>query len=417
MSVLRIQGGRKLSGSIRVQGAKNSVLPIMAASLLAEGVTVIHNCPDLSDVEVSMKILRHLGCKAQREGESVVIDSAGEIRHDIPDDLMREMRSSVVFMGAIFARTGKALMSYPGGCELGPRPIDLHLYALRTLGALIDETGGRIACHSDKLAAGYINFSLPSVGATENAMLAASRAVGTTVITNPAREPEIEDLQSYLRGLGIDINGAGTSMITVTGRRTRKDTEHTIIPDRIVAATWLSALASAGGDIELTGVEPSHFASVADSLRRMGCTIEADGNRVRALRNGMLRAIKPIYTEPYPGFPTDAQPPLMAAALCAQGTTVFVENIFENRYRHVEELRRMGADIMVSGKTAMVCGVRKLHGAGLRATDLRGSAALLVAALAAEGESIISGLSHLDRGYDGTENILKQLGADIERMD
>ena len=411
MEILRIEGGRPLEGSIKVQGSKNSVLPILAASLLAGGVSVIRNCPDLSDVDVSVRILRHLGCRAFREGGCVVVDPAGMDRFDIPDCLMREMRSSVVFMGAILARTGSAELTYPGGCELGPRPVDLHLSALRSLGAEIDETGGRIICRAAHLRGGAVHLATPSVGATENAMLAASRADGETVITNPAREPEIVDLQDYLRKLGIDVSGAGGPVITVRGARAHGSAEHSVLPDRIVAATWLSAVCSAGGEVELTDCVPEHFGTVTEALEALGAQVRAGESSAVIRVSRPLRAIRPVSTAPYPGFPTDAQPPLMAAALKAEGTTVFVENIFDNRYGHVEELKRMGADVRVSGRTAIVCGVPHLHGAAVRATDLRGGAALAVAALGAEGVSEISEVAHLRRGYERMDEALRSLGA------
>ena len=411
MDILRIEGGRPLDGSIKVQGSKNSVLPILAASLLGGGVSVIGNCPDLSDVDVSVRILRHLGCRAFREGDCVVVDPSGMDRSDIPDCLMREMRSSVVFMGAILARTGSAELTYPGGCELGPRPIDLHLSALRELGAEIDETGGRIFCRAAHLRGGTVHLATPSVGATENAMLAASRADGETVIMNPAREPEIADLQDYLRKLGIDVSGAGGPVITVRGAVAQGGAEHSVIPDRIVAATWLGAVCSAGGTVELTGCVPAHFETVTAAAEALGAEIRRSDDAVSARVFRPLRAIRPVSTAPYPGFPTDAQPPLMAAALKAAGTTVFIENIFENRYGHAGELIRMGADVRVSGRTAIVRGVPELHGAAVRAADLRGGAALAVAALGAEGVSEISAAAHLRRGYERMDEALRSLGA------
>lgn len=414
--ILRINGGKKLCGSVAVHGAKNSVLPIMAASILAEGESVIHNCPDLSDVDVSIKILTYLGCRVSRSGDTVYIDSSTMTHSDIPDALMREMRSSVVFLGAILARTGEAVLTYPGGCELGPRPIDLHLLALRILGADIEEVGGKIICKANKLQGGRIELKIASVGATENAMLMASRCEGTTIISNAAREPEIEDLQSYLQKLGVAIHGAGTGIITVEGKGGKRNVEHRIIPDRIVASTYALAVASTGGRAEIRNVEPRHFATVLDVLREAGCKIDEGKDKIFIECNKQLKAVRPIMTCPYPGFPTDAQPPLMAASIKFEGTTVFVENIFENRYRHVDELLRMGADIRTVGKSAFVCGIKNLHGASVEATDLRGGAALAVAALSAEGESHISGLKHIDRGYERLEYALSQLGAEIERI-
>ena len=411
MEALRVLGGRRLDGSLQIHGAKNSVLPILAAAILVSGESYIHNCPDLRDVKAAVRILEHLGCRTARAGDSIYIDSAGMDRWDIPDTLMREMRSSVVFLGAILARTGRAVLSLPGGCELGPRPIDLHLEALRALGAEIDETGGNIVCRADRLKGCPIHLRLPSVGATENAMLAACRAEGTTVITNAAAEPEIVDLQEYLRSAGAAVSGAGTPTITIEGMTPRGGFLHRIIPDRIEAATFLSAAASAGGEICLKAVCPGHLTAVTDTLAQMGCDVRIGRDEIILRRDLPLQAARPVVTRPYPDFPTDAQPPVMAAALRAEGTTVFVENMFQNRYRHVEELCRMGADIRTEGRVAMVSGVKRLHGAPVQCTDLRGGAALVVAALAAEGETEITCLNHLDRGYERIEDSLKMLDA------
>ena len=416
MSILRINGGRRLEGSVRVQGAKNSVLPIMAASILARGQTVIHNCPDLRDVNAAIQILKHLGCTVARDDSSVVINSAAMIRADIPHELMKEMRSSVIFLGAILARCGSAKLSMPGGCELGPRPVDMHLKALRDLGAVVSEESGSIICGVKKLKGCKINFALPSVGATENAMLTATACEGTTVITNAACEPEIWDLQKYLRSIGVKISGAGTPTITVEGGQTGADTQHSVIPDRIVAATYLSAAAASNGKITLTGVIPQHISTVTDALFEMGCEITIGEDAVHIDATGPKKAIRPVVTRPYPGFPTDAQPPLMAACLTAEGTTVFIENIFTNRYRHTGELQRMGANIKTEGKVAIVTGVKRIYGAPVESTDLRGGAALCVAALGAEGTTQVSKLEHIDRGYDNFEASLKTLGADIERV-
>ncbi|MDR2530092.1 MAG: UDP-N-acetylglucosamine 1-carboxyvinyltransferase [Oscillospiraceae bacterium] len=425
MEQLRIRGGRKLNGSLSVQGAKNSVLPIMAASLLNRGITIIHNCPKLRDVDVSIRILEYLGCRTQRDGNRVMIDSGGMNRSDIPDKLMREMRSSVVFLGAILARAGRASLSMPGGCELGPRPVDLHLSAIREFGGDVEDSSGQISVKlnrsCDALASRHIAFPISSVGATENAMLLACLTPGTTSITNPAREPEISDLQGFLRKLGIRISGAGTGIITIEGQPEIDSglVEHRIIPDRIVTATYLSAAASAGGHIELTDVNAEHLEPVIGSLREMGCEIEIKrgGGSIEITRSRPLHAARPISTKPYPGFPTDAQPPLMAACLMAQGTTVFIENIFENRYRHLDEFKRLGADVFTEGKIAIICGVSRLTGAEMQATDLRGGAALVAAALGAEGESNVGILHHIERGYERIDLALKALGADIELVD
>ncbi len=416
MRVLRVRGGRPLSGAVVVHGAKNSVLPILAAAILAGGVSVIHNCPALTDVDAAVAILRHLGCRVQREGETVTVDSTTLTRMDIPDALMREMRSSVIFLGAILARCGQAELSFPGGCELGPRPIDLHLSALRSMGAEIDAACGGIRCRG-RLHGAELSLSLPSVGATENIMLAACAAEGVTVISNAAREPEIVDLQNFLRTLGADIDGAGTSTVTIRGGAPLHGGEHTVIADRIVGATYLAAAAATGGRMALEGLDRRWLLPVLDTLRQAGCTVSGRENRVELRCDRPLTGVRPIRTAPYPGFPTDAQPMVMAAFCGGRGTTVFVETIFENRYRQAAELARMGADIRVEGRVAVVCGVPRLHAARLEAADLRGGAALVVAALAAEGESQIAGLHHIDRGYARLEEDLSSLGADIRRVD
>lgn len=417
MSVYLVEGGVPLYGTARVHGAKNSVLPILAASILCPGISVIHNCPDLSDVQASVAILEHLGCGIQRQGDTVVVDARTLVHNDVPDQLMREMRSSVIFLGAILARTGMAELSMPGGCELGPRPIDLHLAAIRALGASVREEGGGLLCSvpGEGLKGCEINLSLPSVGATENAMLCACGAEGTTVINNAAREPEIADLQRFLRGLGARVRGAGSSVITIEGRKPLHDGEHTVMPDRIVAATLLSAAAAAGGEIELLGADYRHLSTVTAVLMEAGCRVQSQDRRIALRRDRPLHGVRPVRTAPYPGFPTDAQPPVMAALAGSRGTTVFVENMFESRYRHVDELCRMGADIRVEGRVAVVCGVERLHGAKLQAADLRGGAALAVAALGAEGSSEIAGLGHIDRGYYRLEDTLRALGAHIRR--
>ena len=417
MSAYLVEGGNRLQGTARVHGAKNSVLPILAATILCPGESVVHNCPDLSDVRASIAILEHLGCRVERAGDTVTVDASALTGRDVPDALMREMRSTVIFLGAILARLGEAVMSFPGGCELGPRPIDLHLAAIRSLGAQVREQGGELHCSAaGGLAGCEITFSIPSVGATENAMLCACGAEGVTVICNAAREPEIVDLQAFLRALGADVRGAGTSVITVRGKKPLHGGEHTVMPDRIVAATLLTAVAAAGGEAELLGTDYRQLSTVTAVLTEAGCRIRSGSDSIHICREAPLRGVRPIRTAPYPGFPTDAQPPVMAALCQGTGTTVFVENMFESRYRHVDELSRMGADIRVEGKVAVVCGVERLHGAALQAADLRGGAALVVAALGAEGRSEITGLHHMDRGYYGLEDTLRGLGADIVRV-
>lgn len=417
MSAYIIEGGHPLDGSVRIHGAKNSVLPILAACLLAPGECVIHNCPELSDVAASLDILRHLGCRAERQGDAVVVDASAPTGWDVPDALMREMRSSVIFLGAILGRMGRAELCAPGGCELGPRPIDLHLSGLRELGAEIREEGGFLHCRADRLRGREVVLRMPSVGATENLMLAACGAEGVTVISNAAREPEVVDLQNFLNACGARVSGAGSSAVSIEGGQDLHGCTYRVMPDRIAAATYLCAAASAGGDIYLRGAEEGHLSTVTAALREAGCTVTADSGGIRALCRERLRAVGPVQTAPYPGFPTDAQAVLMAALLRSRGATVFEENIFENRYRHVDELIRMGASIRVSGRVAVVTGVERLHSAPVRCTDLRGGAALCVAALAAEGETRVSQICHIDRGYEDLARDLRALGADAVRVE
>jgi len=415
MSALIVEGGNPLRGNAHVHGAKNSVLPILAAVLLGDGVSVLRNCPQLSDVAASVAILRHLGCAVEVDGDEIRVDTTGLCCCDVPDELMREMRSSVIFLGAILGRMGCAELSFPGGCELGPRPIDLHLAALRALGAEIGEIGGRLVCRGEGLRGADITLSLPSVGATENTMICACAATGKTVIRNAAREPEIEDLAAFLNAMGAQISGAGTSTVIIQGGRALVGVEHRVMGDRIVAATYLAAAAATGGEVSLTGVEPEHVQTVTELFRQAGCETGAQSGGVFLRAPKTLLSTAPVRTAPYPGFPTDAQAPVMVALCLSIGTTVFVENMFTNRYRHVPELSRMGADIRMEGRVAVVCGKSTLYGAKVEAHDLRGGAALVVAALAAKGKSEIKGIVHLDRGYENLVECMKRLGGQIIR--
>lgn len=417
MSRFVVSGGNKLCGIAEVQGSKNSALPLMAASVLIDGESVLFNCPDLSDVDASMRILRYLGCEARRESDAVIINSSHICRGDIPDGLMREMRSSIVFLGAILSRCKRAVMTFPGGCELGPRPIDLHLKALRMLGAEVTERHGVIECTAaDGLKGAGISLSFPSVGATENIILAAVRAKGTTTITNAAREPEIVDLCDFLNSAGACIYGAGEGVIVIDGVESLGSAQHTIIPDRIVAATLMAAAAATGSDIEIDGIIRAHLSSIIPVFEESGCDIKCECGTMRIKAPQRLGAMPLIRTMPYPGFPTDAQAPVMAAAAVARGTSVFVENIFENRYKHVGELIRLGADIKVENKVAVVSGVESLYAAKVSAQDLRGAAGLIVAALCAEGTTEISGIEYLERGYENFEILLSSLGADVLKV-
>lgn len=417
MSKIIIKGGNRLCGRVAVHGAKNSVLPIMAATVICNGVNVIHNCPEISDVETSIKILTHLGCVCSRQGSTVTVDSTGVDKTDIPEALMREMRSSIVFFGSVATRCGCCKLSSPGGCELGPRPIDLHISSLRELGLDINEDGGYLCGRcKGRICGKRITLSFPSVGATENIILTAATARGCTIICNAAREPEICDLQNFLNRAGADIRGAGSDTIIINGVDRLKGTEHTIIPDRIETATLLSAVAITGGRALITDVMPSHLSAVISVMREAGCEIRVNNNTI--LINAPLRLgrIPMLRTMCYPGFPTDAGPPILAMTTVAQGCSVFAENIFENRFRYVDELKRLGAKVNVQGKIAVIEGVRRLCGANVNATDLRGGAALAVAALAADGKTVIDKINYIDRGYQKIENSLAMLGADAVRI-
>ena len=414
MSQLLARGGRRLEGEVAVQGAKNSVLPILAATLLTEDRVELRGCPRLRDVDASIRILKALGCEARWEGDSLLVDTSGLKGWSISDILMREMRSSAIFLGAILARCRQADLSYPGGCELGPRPIDLHLAGLRDLGAEIRECGGALLCRASRLLGRDLVLGLPSVGATENLMLAACGAEGATTIANAAREPEIVDLQNFLNACGARVCGAGTSTVSVEGGRPLHGCSYRIMTDRVVAATYLCAAASAGGEIYLRNAREKHLATVTAVLREAGCEIRADAAGISCRCGGRPRAVRPVRTAPYPGFPTDAQAILMGALLRSRGATVFEETIFENRYRHVDELCRMGADISVADRVAVVTGVPRLCGADVRATDLRGGAALLVAGLIAEGTTRVGDIHHIQRGYEDPVRDLRSLGAEIE---
>ena len=413
MSTITINGGTPLHGELTVQGAKNSVLPILAATILCGDTCRIICCPHLSDVDTAVDILHYLGCTAFWDGADLLVDTAAMLRRDIPEALMRKMRSSVIFLGAILARFGEAELSYPGGCELGPRPIDLHIGALRTLGAEITESGGQLHCTASHMTGQEIVLTSPSVGATENAMLAACGADGITIISNAAQEPEIVDLQHFLTKLGAAVYGAGGSTITVEGRRPLHGCSHRCIGDRIVAATYLSAVAATGGSLVLRGINYRHLAPVTTVLQQAGCTLHTEENLIALQSSGHLRAVPPIRTSPHPGFPTDAQAVIMAALLCSEGTTVFVENMFENRYRHVPELLRMGADVRLEGRVAVVCGTNALHGATVCCTDLRGGAALVIAGLQAESETEVRQIYHICRGYENILSDLHRLGAHL----
>lgn len=416
MENLIISGGIRLDGKTRLQGSKNSSLPILAACAAVNGISVIHNCPRITDVDIAVAILERLGCKVSREGGTVTVDSGDINCSAIPEELMSEMRSSIIFLGALLARFGRGSATLPGGCEIGLRPIDMHIAAFRSMGVVIEESGGSMECTAPNgLAPCRISLSFPSVGATENIILASLAAKGETVITNAAREPEIKDLADFLNECGAKIIGAGQSVIRIYGGRRLTGAEHRVIPDRIVASTYMACAAVTGGRAVVTEVEREHLAPVVPVFEGCGCKIDFVNGEMSVTAPKRAERIKYLRTMPYPGFPTDSQALVTAVAATARGTSIISERVFENRFRHVPELIKMGADIRVEDScVAVVEGVPSLHGAKVTASDLRGGSALIAAALGARGESVIDGVRHVLRGCEDVCGNLSRLGADIK---
>lgn len=415
MNALRIHGGKRLSGEWAVHGAKNALLPIMAAAILTEEKTLLTDCPQLSDVRYMADILRTLGCAVHMHANVLEIDPQGLNRYEMPDALAKKIRSSIFLLGPILARFRKATVTFPGGCEIGMRPIDLHLSGLKQLGVEICEEGGIIRCDGHKMRAGTVHFDYPSVGATENVMMAAVLLRGKTLLHNVAREPEIVDLEHMLCQMGARVSGAGTHTITVEGVHRLQGVVYRPMPDRIVAGTLLAAAAVTGGSARLTNVPCRDMFAIFSKLREMGCVLTEYENEVRLHAPERLRAFAQLQTQPHPGFPTDMQVQMLALATLAKGTSVVVENVFENRFTHAGDLNRMGANVMVNGRTAIVQGVDALYGARVTARDLRGGAALVIAGMAAKGETLVEQAQLIDRGYDHLEQMLSALGADIRR--
>ena len=411
-----IDGGSKLSGKIRAQTAKNAVLPLLAASVLTDEQVKIRNMPVINDVENMLHILSEVGCKIKRQKDCAIIDSSNAVSHEIPARLTKELRSSVFMLGSVLTRFHRAKISYPGGCDIGLRPIDLHLAGLKRLGVKIVEKDGYIHCEADRLVGGEILLDFPSVGATENIILAAVKADGVTVIRNAAKEPEIMDLQNFLNAMGAKIRGAGGGTIVIEGVRRLHGVEYAPIGDRIEAGTYLIATATCGGEIEVQGVFPENIAALLHKLRENGCKIHIKNDKIYLTSDGKLKSVNLVETMPFPGFPTDMQAQYAALCCTAHGSTLIVENLFETRYRYAAELKRMGADITVRDRSALIRGVERLHGACVTAGDLRGGAALVIACLKAEGRSSVMDISHIDRGYADFEGKLKKLGAKIRRV-
>lgn len=415
MDKLVIEGGKPLSGTIRIHGAKNAALPIMAAAILADGVVQLDNVPKLLDIEVMQHILRRLGCRTSHEGNTVTIDNTGLHTHHVPEDLMRQMRSSIFLMGPLLARYKEVHIYQPGGCAIGERKIDLHLRGLQALGAKLTYEGNRITCRASHLIGTDVHLDFPSVGATENIMMAAVLAEGTTVLTNAAREPEIIDLQHFLNSLGAKVSGAGSDTITIEGVRELNGCRYEIMPDRIVAGTLMIAAAATRGAVTLTNAHAGHLTSLIHILRRAGVQIATSDGIINVTSFGRPKAVERIVTSPYPAFPTDLQSQLMVLLSLADGVSILKETVFEGRFKHVDELGRMGADIRVDLSSAYVKGKTRLYGATVEATDLRAGAALVIAGLAAQGKTVIEQVHHIDRGYDRIEHMFTRLGANIER--
>ncbi len=411
-----MRGGEVVTGNVRVDAAKNAVLPILAAAILPEGDVTLRGCPDIRDVHAMCGILEKLGCHTTWAEGDITIHSDALHNWEMPDDLSKQIRSSIFLLGPILSKLRKATVTYPGGCEIGLRPIDLHLQGLRMLGVRIDDEGGILYCDGSGMCAGDVYFDYPSVGATENVMMAAVTLPGITTIHNAAREPEIEDLQSFINHMGGKVRGAGTQVIEVEGVKALHGGSYTPIPDRIVAGTILCAGAMTGGDITLQNARANDLVAVLAKMREMGCVIKEKKDSLTLHPPRRLQAFSHLQTQPHPGFPTDMQVQMLAMASIAQGTSVVLENVFENRFTHAGDLNRMGANIRVSGRTAVVQGVEQLHGMRVTARDLRGGAALVLAGLAAQGETLVENACLIDRGYAHFEDVLSRLGAKIERV-
>ncbi len=416
MDAIRISGGRSLQGTLRVGGAKNAALPILCATLLSDGPSRLRNVPDLRDIATTAALLTHLGRPVTLQPPEVTVQQASSaVVPEAPYDLVRQMRASVLVLGPLVARCGRAKVSLPGGCAIGARPVDQHLKGLEAMGARISVEHGYVVAEAPRLTGAEVVFDIPTVTGTENLMMAAALAKGRTTLVNCAREPEVEELGRVLNKMGARVEGAGTSIVHVTGRDQLSPFDHAIIPDRIEAGTFMAAVGAAGGDVLLEQAPFDELEPVIAKLRQIGLTIEREGEHVRVVRRGPIRSVN-VTTAPHPGFPTDMQAQIMALLCLAEGRSVLTETIFENRFMHVPELARMGADIEIRNNTAVVQGVPSLEGASVMATDLRASASLIVAGLVAQGETVVRRVYHLDRGYERIEQKLAGVGAVIQRF-
>ena len=413
MEKIIVRGGKKLQGEVDISVAKNAVLPIIAATLLAKGKSTLNGVPNLKDVHVISDLLRHLGAEVEYNNNTLTVDATNITTCEAPYELVRKMRASFLVMGPLLARFNHTKISMPGGCAIGTRPIDLHLKGFKSLGAEVEIDHGFVEAKTEKLTGNKLYLDFPSVGATENIMMAAALAEGTTIIENAAEEPEIVDLANFLNEMGANVKGAGTNTIKIKGVESLKGAEHTVIPDRIEAATYMVAAAMTKGDITVENVLMEHLKPIIAKLRETGCEIIEMENAVRVIGPEVLKPID-IKTLPHPGFPTDVQAQFMAMLTIANGTAVVIETVFENRFMHVAEFNRMGADIKIEGRSAIVNGVDKLYGAKVNATDLRAGAALILCGLIAEGETQIGEIYHIQRGYVDIDKKIRALGGNIE---
>lgn len=412
MSKLIIQGGKKLEGEVQISGSKNAALPIIAGTVLIKGKTTLYNVPNIQDVQTMFEIIKDIGGKVTKKNNKIIIDTSKIHTYEISENLMRKMRSSVILAGAIIGKYKKANFSYPGGCEIGSRPIDLHLKGFEKLGINIKEEYGEIICEADRIMGTQIHLDFPSVGATENIILASCLAEGVTVLTNAAKEPEIEDLVKFLNKAGAKIKGAGTDRIEIIGVKKLTEVSYNIMPDRIEAGTYLVAGAITGGNIKVTNLNSNHIEPILNKLDEAGCVLKIEKNAVEIKAPKRIKAVD-IKTMPYPGFPTDMQSIFGALLTTAKGTSIITENIFESRYKYVQELNRMGAKINVEGRTAIIKGTKRIQGASVIASDLRGGAALVLEALVAKGVTQVDNVHYILRGYENIVDKLKNLGAKI----
>ncbi|WP_027965216.1 UDP-N-acetylglucosamine 1-carboxyvinyltransferase [Halalkalibacillus halophilus] len=417
MEKIIVAGGNRLTGTVKVEGAKNAVLPIITASIMAsEGKSTLKNVPALADVDTITEVLRYMNVDVKRDENTLLVDASNELKTETPFEYVRKMRASVLVLGPLLARYGHAKVAMPGGCAIGSRPIDQHLKGLEAMGAEVHVGNGYVeATVPGRLQGARVYLDFPSVGATENLMMAAALAEGTTVLENVAREPEIVDLANYINQMGGKVIGAGTETVRIEGVPQLNGVEHHVLPDRIEAGTFMVAAAITNGDVVVEGAIPAHLRSLIAKMKEMGVTIEEYTDSVRVIGTEDLKGID-IKTLPYPGFPTDLQAQLMTLTMKAKGTSVVTETVFENRFMHVEEFRRMNAKMKIEGRSAIVHGPVELHGAEVSATDLRAAAALIITGLVAEGRTTVTELKHLDRGYVNFEGKLKALGADVERI-